>query len=114
MANDPDAPDIAAPDKGPMRPTDPDAVVDAAIKWLTDHWGKVNCPICDAEELTVRDPVALQPLLKGPFPGAVYPVIPVICKSCGNVQFLDPFISGLLPPTHENEQKALREAEEES
>lgn len=68
------------------------------IGWLNDHWkGGRHCPICQNRDWDVAAPLDLPIRQSSSMSLAealidrtrVYPVIPVMCKTCGYVHFFN-------------------------
>ena len=77
---------------------DVDEIAQKAVAWLDQHWQDAGpCSVCAGTSWIVRAPVQLTPLADPPVPGAVHPVVPLACSTCGNVRLLDAFVAGILP-----------------
>jgi hypothetical protein len=77
---------------------DAEEVTRKALAWVDEHWrGAAGCSVCGGTGWIVRAPVRLAPLGAPAVPGGVHPVVPLACRACGNLRFLDAFVAGILP-----------------
>jgi hypothetical protein len=73
-------------------------VIDYLLKWQT-----AKCGICGHDDWTVSSAVFMLPEYRSPkapvYSSAqdVFPVIPLTCKTCGNVLFVSAIAAGVVP-----------------
>ena len=76
--------------------------VDKFIAYLDQKWGTRPCTMCGQSSWGVNDSVfQLIEFHKGAFiiGGSALPVIPVICKNCGNTVFVNAVVAGIVEPS---------------
>jgi hypothetical protein len=72
---------------------------DKLVKFLEERWGQVPCPMCHHTEWSVGDIItqltqyAGGALVAG---GPVYPLIPVVCRNCGNTVLVNAVVTGAI------------------
>ncbi len=78
------------------------------IEFLNTKWGQRSCPMCGVYNWSVQD-MAYE--IRGYLPwllpqgGPRMPIIPVVCKNCGNTVLVNAIISGIIPPQQGEEAK---------
>lgn len=72
------------------------------IDFLSDKWHAAVCPMCGGREWNATDKIfELREFNEGNAviggaKSAVFPIIPVTCKNCGNTVFINALTTGLL------------------
>ncbi len=83
---------------------------DQALEWVQRRFpNSPPCPWCGKDEYTVTEVVVLYPQVGGVRASVVYPVIQVICTTCGYTQLFNAAIAGIIPedqPPPESPQEA--------
>lgn len=71
---------------------------DKMIKFLNDKWKNRNCVLCGNNQWTVSDTIhELREYQDGSLvigSSNIVPVVPIVCKNCGNTIFINPIIAG--------------------
>ena len=67
-------------------------------KWLEEKWQDHPCAVCGVDDWSASDPVAVKPYPEDFLGASIVPLIPVVCRNCGNTHFLNAVIAGLFPP----------------
>lgn len=76
---------LSSDDSGDLSPRESEET-DAAVLWLREKWGDDKpCPWCGNETYFVGPPQSLSVSEAG----ASTPLIPVICRNCGQTTFID-------------------------
>ncbi len=78
------------------------------IEFINAKWGQRSCPMCAAYDWSVQDVVyGVRGYLPWLLPngGPTVPVIPVVCKNCGNTIFVNAIISGIIASQDGEEAK---------
>ena len=68
-----------------------------ALSWLIEKVGNdAKCPMCLQSNWLIEDLQVRVQASNAILGGKGFPLIAIICKNCGNTQFLNMFIMGLL------------------
>lgn len=75
------------------------------IEWITSRWANAGkCSVCGVKEWQVgTHAVALMTTVGDTMSmniggSIVYPVVPLMCKNCGNTTLINAFMSGIIKP----------------
>ena len=73
---------------------------DKASEWLNTHWqGDWTCPICGQNDWLLHDEaVEVRAFGKGRLAakGSIFPLLTVICSTCGHTLFFNALVAGLV------------------
>lgn len=76
--------------------------IDNAFEWLNTHWqAEWICSICGSDDWLVHDEaVEVRAFGQGRFStaGSIFPLLTVICSTCGHTLFFNALIAGLVEP----------------
>jgi hypothetical protein len=72
------------------------------VRWISEKSGMQapKCPVCRERQWSIADDLVAPPVFAGGgivLGGASYPAAMLICGNCGNTQFLNAVIMGILP-----------------
>lgn len=88
-----------------------DEYVATVTKWIEDHWtAERRCPRCHGVAWHVKDPAIIAAERVPEWRHAedpIYPLIPLCCRTCGHIEFLDAIEIGMVEPAGPG-QPALR------
>jgi CTP-dependent riboflavin kinase len=77
-----------------------ESMLDAAINWLDEKWGRAKCPYCQQGPWEIAGPFSI-PVGDGEI--FLSPVFTVMCSNCGQTTFVNAVRSGAVPESFETE-----------
>ena len=87
-------------------------------EWLKAHWkGAGECPVCQTAAWKLSDHMITPILYSGKnvtLGGAAYPMVMLICTTCGNTRFFNILIMGVLEEEEKEKKDETSEKREKA